>query len=152
VGMIVRSHVAYGGKELIITGNELPWRFKKRSQAFTTNLEKLCHIDHIKEPSEVLMWCKSHGYSSVAIEINNEASFLDEFVFPDKVAIIVGNEGAGLSIPFLSNCDHVVTIRQFGDVGSLNVAVSASIAMYEFNRNNKTIPEIGGHKYKEIRV
>ena len=31
-GMIVRSHVAFGGQEIVIIGSE-PWRFKKRAQA-----------------------------------------------------------------------------------------------------------------------
>lgn len=43
--------------------------------------------------------------------------------------------GDGTHFIALNACDHVVTIRQIGDVGSLNVAVSASIAMYELNRH-----------------
>jgi len=48
----------------------------------------------------------------------------------------VGNEADGLSKKFLSCCNHIVTIPQYGSVGSLNVAISASIAMYELNRGN----------------
>ena len=49
----------------------------------------------------------------------------------------------------MEKCDHVVTIKQIGQVGSLNVAVSASIAMYEFNRNCTAVNEIVGAQYKE---
>lgn len=44
VGMIVRSHVAFGGDKLIFIGQELPWKFKKSTQAFSRQLEKKCEI------------------------------------------------------------------------------------------------------------
>jgi len=40
-----------------------------------------------------------------------------------------------------------VVIPQFGAVECLNVAISASVAMYELNRNNKAVNEIVGNKY-----
>ncbi len=152
VGMIVRTHVAYGGTDLIITGQDLPWRFKKGSQAFSRKLEKICDIKHIPDPNKALIWCKENGFSTVAIEIIEHPVFLDEFVYPKRIAIIVGNEGTGLESDFLKACDHVVTIRQVGSVGSLNVSVSAAIAMYEFRRHSADTNEIVGNKYKEARV
>ena len=152
VGMIVRTHVAYGGSEFIITGNDLPWRFKKGSQAFSRKLENLCGVKHIENPIDTLNWCKSNGYSTVAIEINPDKTvFLDEFDFPEKTAIILGNEALGLDTNFLEQCDYIVTIRQFGDVGSLNVAISASVAMYELNRSNKNSSTLIGNKYYEFK-
>ena len=41
----------------------------------------------------------------------------------------------------------MVTIKQIGDVGSLNVAVSASTAMYEFNRHQHVTNKIAGARY-----
>jgi len=40
VGMIVRSHVANNGAEIVFVGNDLPWEFKKGSQSFSRKLEK----------------------------------------------------------------------------------------------------------------
>ncbi len=152
VGVIVRSHVAHGGNDLIFTGQDLPWRFKKGTQAFSRKLEKICEIKHIPDPTKALTWCKANKYSTVAIEIMEDPVFLDEFVFPSRTAIIVGNEGTGLESNFLNACDHIVTIRQIGIVGSLNVAVSASIAMYEFCRHSIETNQIIGNKYIEARV
>lgn len=109
-------------------------------------------VFYIPDPEKALIWCKENQYSTVAIEITENPIFLDEFVFPQRTAIIVGNEGVGLESEFLNACDQVVTIRQTGGVGSLNVAVSASIAMYEFNRNSVDTNVIVGNKYKEARV
>ncbi len=148
VGMILRSHVAHGGSEFITTGHDLPWEFKKGTQAFSRKLEKECNIIHIPDPLQTLDWCRKNNYAPIAIEIQENSTFLDEFSFPNRTAIIVGNEGEGLDNKFLGNCDHVVTIKQFGEVGSLNVAVSASIAMYEFNRSGTAANSITGNHYK----
>jgi tRNA G18 (ribose-2'-O)-methylase SpoU len=106
VGMIVRTHVAFGGSELIITGQELPWKFKKGTQAFSRKLEKLCEIKHIPDQFKALNWCMEKGYSPVAIEIKEKPIFLENFIFPNRAAIVVGNEGSGLEQQFLKICDH----------------------------------------------
>lgn len=152
VGMIVRSHVAYGGSELIMTGLDQPWKFKKGSQAFSRKLENHCKVLHIPDPYEALKWCRENNYATIAVEIRENAFFLDEFSFPGRSAIIVGNEEHGLDTRFLDQCDAVVTIKQIGAIGSLNVAVAASTAMYEFNRNATAVNLIVGDEYQEKQV
>ena len=148
VGMIVRSHVAHNGGEIIFTGNELPWSFKKGSQSFSRKLEKQAAIFHIKEPTEAIEYVRKNGYSPIAVEIAENSKFLNVFSFPQKIALIVGSESEGLPKTFLTLCDSVVTIPQYGSVGSLNVAVSASIVMYEFmNQTHSNPAKIVGDEY-----
>ena len=149
VGMIVRSHVAFGGNELIFTGHELPWKFKKGSQAFFRKLETQATIIHIPNQYEALAWCQHHQYQTTALEIISEPTYLHQCVFPQRAAFIVGNEATGLAPEFTAACDHVLTIPQFGYVGSLNVAVSASIAMYEYMKNRTDRTPIEEHKYRQ---
>ncbi len=149
VGMIVRTHVANGGNEIIITGHDLPWRFKKGSQAFSRKLEKMATIIHIPNPEDVFAWCDNNDYKIISLEIQEKPTFLNNYKFPSQCAIAVGNEASGLPGSFLKKCFAVVTIPQHGEVGSLNVAVSASIAMYELNRNSIKSACIKGSKYKE---
>lgn len=148
VGLIIRSHVAYGGSDFIFTGIDRPWQFKKGTQSFSRKLEKECSPIHIPSPYNALEWCKKNGYTSIAVEINQDAVFLDDFSFPDRSAIIVGNEESGLDAAFVDKCDYVVTIRQSGAVGSLNVAVAASTVMYEFNRFSKNVGRIVGSQFQ----
>lgn len=51
-----------------------------------------------------------------------------------SVAVVIGNEGAGIRRELLAACDEQVTIPQFGAVESLNAAVSAGILFYEAQR------------------
>lgn len=50
------------------------------------------------------------------------------------VAIVIGNEGAGVSADFIEAADELVSIPMAGNVESLNAAVSAALLMYEKNR------------------
>jgi 23S rRNA (guanosine2251-2'-O)-methyltransferase len=132
-GMIVRSHVAFGGEEIVIIGRE-PWQFKKRTQGFSRRLERLCGFRYLKDEATFFEWCRDSRVVPIAIEIAQPPTLLPDFAFPDRTAIVIGNEGLGLSLAFRGRCGATVTIPQFGPVGSLNAAVSASIVMYELTR------------------
>ena len=48
-----------------------------------------------------------------------------------KVALIIGNEGKGISRVVKEACDFLVTIPMYGNLNSLNASVAAAILMYE---------------------
>jgi tRNA G18 (ribose-2'-O)-methylase SpoU len=50
------------------------------------------------------------------------------------VAVVVGNEGEGLTEATLDACTHRARIPMTSDVDSLNVATAAAIALYELNQ------------------
>ncbi len=55
----------------------------------------------------------------------------------EKYALILGNEGRGVSKDLLSLCDYNLTIAMSNQVESLNVAVAASILIYELAKESK---------------
>lgn len=59
---------------------------------------------------------------------------LTDYNFQQPTAVIVGNEGTGISPELLAECTNLVRIPQQGQTESLNVAVSASILLYEASR------------------
>ncbi|MFA9468172.1 23S rRNA (guanosine(2251)-2'-O)-methyltransferase RlmB [Streptococcus sp. E24BD] len=52
-----------------------------------------------------------------------------------KVALIIGNEGKGISANIKKQVDEMVTIPMSGHVQSLNASVAAAVLMYEVYRN-----------------
>ena len=54
--------------------------------------------------------------------------------FSDNVALVVGNEGAGISENIKKHSDGVISIPMDTNVESLNVSVACSIALYETYR------------------
>ena len=52
-----------------------------------------------------------------------------------KIALIIGNEGKGISSKHQKQVDEMITIPMNGHVQSLNASVAAAILMYEVFRN-----------------
>ncbi|MHA7986428.1 TrmH family RNA methyltransferase [Rathayibacter sp. CAU 1779] len=72
------------------------------------------------------------GFHIAALALADDAVSLDEFAAhpPEKVAMVMGAEGDGLSRRALSAADTVVTIPMAHGVDSLNVASAAAVALY----------------------
>ena len=51
-----------------------------------------------------------------------------------KIALVVGNEGSGVSRLVKEKCDFVVSIPMKGNIDSLNVSVATGILLYEISK------------------
>lgn len=76
---------------------------------------------------------KSAGVQTVATSPRAERH-VDQLDCTIPTAVIIGNEGAGVSDELLSRCDNLVTIPQATGFESLNAAVSTGIVLYEIHR------------------
>ncbi len=77
---------------------------------------------------------KKEGYAVYALNFDTDV-VLQEVVFPDKSAFILGNEELGISIDLKDYPDiQTIRIAQHGNVQSLNVSIAGSIVMYEYLR------------------
>lgn len=72
------------------------------------------------------------GVHVAALALTDDAVSLDAFVAdrPERVALMMGAEGDGLSRRALAAADSVVTIPMAGGVDSLNVAAAAAVALW----------------------
>lgn len=73
------------------------------------------------------------GFKTVALALTDRSVRIDDPCLkePERLAIIMGTEGDGLSDSVLRQCDYVAKIPMQRGVDSLNVAAAASIAFYE---------------------
>lgn len=76
------------------------------------------------------------GFSVAALALAPDAIPLDEYaaVRPERVAVVLGAEGDGLSRSALDASDVVVTIPMLHGVDSLNVASAAAVALWALTR------------------
>lgn len=72
------------------------------------------------------------GFESYAMTLADEAVALDTVHPAEKVAVIVGSEGPGLSAHWQREADHRVVIPMAEGIDSLNVAASTAIACWWF--------------------
>lgn len=78
----------------------------------------------------------AHGFEIAALALSDDAHSLDAYAAarPDRVAIVMGTEGEGLSDAALTAADVVVTIPMTGGVDSLNVASAAAVTLWALTR------------------
>ncbi len=78
---------------------------------------------------------KAAGVRLGAAHLKGKRSYWSE-VFPKKTAILIGNEGSGLSDEVTRLADFLVKIPMQGEVESLNAAIAAGLLMYEYRRQH----------------
>lgn len=75
---------------------------------------------------------RAAGFHIAALALSDRAVDLDDFAAepPDRVALVLGTEGDGLSGSALAAADTVVTIPMLHGVDSLNVASASAVALW----------------------
>lgn len=148
VGMIARSHIAFGGNFLILIGEKNKWDFKGGTSTYTRKLIEQDRVLFFETFEELTIWNKVNGNAkNIAVEISENAELTSSFKNYDNCNLILGNERTGIPEDILKQCDFILTIPQVQAIGSLNVAISASIVLYEASKNNSSISNIEGYKF-----
>jgi 23S rRNA (guanosine2251-2'-O)-methyltransferase len=101
-----------------------------RSSAGAINRLKIARDECLAATTDRL---KSAGVQTVATSPRAELQ-VDQLDCTIPTAVIIGNEGAGVSDELLERCDQLVTIPQATGFESLNAAVSTGIVLYEIHR------------------
>ena len=76
---------------------------------------------------------KALGFQTAAMALSDDSVSVEDPDLRDveKLAIILGTEGDGLSADTIADCDHVVRIPMREGVDSLNVAAASAVAFWE---------------------
>ncbi len=83
---------------------------------------------------ELLEMLSSKGVLTFASVIDKDAHSVREFDFSGSCAVVIGNEGNGLSREEAAACADRITIKMNGNIDSLNAATAASIIMWELTK------------------
>ncbi|MBQ2910170.1 MAG: 23S rRNA (guanosine(2251)-2'-O)-methyltransferase RlmB [Bacilli bacterium] len=79
---------------------------------------------------------KKNGYWVVGTALENSVDYRD-IDYSGKIALVIGNEGSGISRLVAKSCDFIAKIPMYGTTNSLNASVAAGIMIYEVVRNRK---------------
>ena len=133
VGAIVRTAEAMGLEKVLLTGyTPFPDELKTRNTSM--GAEKHIPWQHIERAETAIEQLKSDGYAVICLETARSATPLNEFRWPEKSALLLGNERFGLDHPLLAKADHIVRIPQYGVKNSLNVAIAFGIAAADYRK------------------
>ena len=88
---------------------------------------KIARVTNISNTIEEL---KKEGVWICGTDINTN-TFYNQQDLKGPLAIVIGNEGTGMSEKVKKNCDFLVKIPMKGKITSLNASVSTGIILYE---------------------
>lgn len=126
VGVLIRTAAALGASAVVaLPGTVDLWNAKVvRSAAGTQFRFAALHA----ELPPFLAFLERHTVALWGTDARGTA--VDAVPAPKRLAVAVGNEGAGLSVALRARCSTVVSLPMAPDVESLNVAVAAGIILY----------------------
>jgi 23S rRNA (guanosine2251-2'-O)-methyltransferase len=129
LGAIARTAEAAGCQCLLIpeSGSAGITPDAIKASAGALNHIPVCRYKHIKD---IVLVLRQYGISVVAATERAE-NIIYDYDFKNPVAIILGDEGKGLSNSSIKLADSLLKLPMFGKIGSLNVSVSAAIITYE---------------------
>lgn len=130
LGAIIRSAVAFNFDTIVLSPKTVDLYNPKvvrstQGMMFHTNII-------IREPVSFINELKNEGYKIVGTKVTNGVDVRDSKTY-SHFALIIGNEGKGMSEELSELCDEYLYIKMNNQCESLNAAVAASILMYEIS-------------------
>ena len=135
LGTIARSADAFGATGMLLGERTVsPWNWK----AVRASAGSLFRVPSLKvELASALQDAKTRGLRILATS-SHKGTPIAQADLRAPVALIVGNEGAGLAKDILAHADEVIVIPQSARVESLNAGIAASIILYEAVRQRRS--------------
>ena len=93
-------------------------------------------ISMVTNLSNTISDLKKNGFWIVGTDMVNSTDYR-EIDYSGKIALVIGNEGSGMSRMVRESCDFIARIPMYGKVNSLNASVAAGIMIYEVVRQKR---------------
>ena len=134
LGAIMRTAECAGAHGIIIGKNNAVGLTQTVAKASAGAIEymKVARVTNISRTIDEL---KERGVWIAACDMDGD-NYTDADL-KGAVAVVIGNEGKGISRLVKKKCDFVVSIPMMGKISSLNASNAAAILMYEIRRQRR---------------
>ncbi len=131
VGAIFRSAAALGAQAVLVSprcADPLYRRSVRVSMGTVFQVPWTRMVDWAQGLADL----RSHGFTVAALALDDASVALDDLAAapPERLALVLGAEGDGLSSDAMASADIVVRIPMSGSVDSLNVAAASAVALW----------------------
>ena len=149
LGAIIRTSEAAGVDAIVMPKDR---QVMINSTVMKTSVGTLDNMDIVAVTNlvQTIEELKKHGYWVVGTALENsvDVTFIEgkrlensvdyrDIDYSGKIALVIGNEGSGISRLVAKSCDFIAKIPMYGTTNSLNASVAAGIMIYEVVRNRK---------------
>ncbi|XP_037388864.1 probable methyltransferase TARBP1 [Pygocentrus nattereri] len=136
LGGLCRTCEIFGASALVL--DSLRHVSDRQFQALSVSSELWLPLQEVKptELTDFLQLKKRDGYCIVGVEQTANSQSLQDYRFPEKTLLLLGNEREGIPANLLQLLDVCVEIPQQGVTRSLNVHVSAALLVWEYTKQH----------------
>ena len=126
IGSMVRTANAFNVAGVHIVGRR---RWNRRGAMVT---DRYLRVHHHPDAADFAGWLTAHAYVAVGVDNLDGAVPLESAALPERVCLVFGSEGPGLTAEMVGLCSQLVAITQYGSTRSINAGAAAAIAMYHW--------------------
>ena len=138
IGTIVRTANAFLAAEVHIVGNR---RWNRRGAMVTDRYQ---HVRHHPTADDLAAYLAAAGVPLLGVDNLPGSDHLETMTLPERVCLLFGQEGPGLSEAAREACAGTFSIAQFGSTRSINASAAAAIAMHTWVRQHADLDGAGG--------
>lgn len=130
IGAIFRNAAGLFADGVLLTEDSCDPLYRRSIRVSMGNVFKM-KWSYVKKENYIDI-LRQNGFKTVALALRDDAIDIDDERLnkEEKLAIILGSEGYGLSNKTINDSDYVVKIKMNPDVDSLNVASASGIALW----------------------
>lgn len=143
VGAIYRTAETFAAQAVWLSG------YSPDPQKTAMGADALVATQRFDRSADFIAAAKAQGLAIVAVENAPGAISLDEFSWPERAVVVLGNERFGLDSQTLAEADHVVRIATMGQKNSLNVGVAFGVIASRWH-SRATEPVVGRRTIEPI--
>lgn len=137
VGAIFRSAAALGMDAVLLTPGCSDPLYRRSARV---SMGTVFQVPWTFIGSEATQWpdpgmsrLQQMGYKTAALALRDDSFSIDDPLLAkeEKLAVLLGSEGDGLTNQTIAQCDYTVKIPMYHGVDSLNVAAASAVAFWE---------------------
>ena len=154
ISAVMRTCDAVGIQDIYILNNKIPVH-KKWGAKSSSSAAKWLTIHQFTEAAECFAALRKRYNRIYTTHLSTDAVSLYDINFTESVALVFGNEHAGVSDEIRAMADGNFIIPQMGIIQSLNISVACAVSIYEAMRQ-KTLaghydkPALGQAQMNEL--
>ena len=135
IGTIVRTAEAAGYRGIIVTAGSGDIYSPKVVRAAAGSLFRM-PVLQVDDSMEAVNMLRKMNKRIVTAALDTDIYYYQTDL-TENIALVIGNEGQGVSEVFMESSDIKVRIPMEGSIESLNAAVAAGILMYQSQKINR---------------
>ena len=132
IGAIFRSAAALGMDGILLTSTCCDPLCRR---AVRVSMGTVFQIPWARISEDWQGMLREMDFQTAAMALSENAISIDDHQLKtaEKLAVVLGTEGDGLSAETIANCDYTVCIPMYHNVDSLNVAAASAVAFWELS-------------------